>query len=237
MRGFITGSSKRRKSLGVRLSKLKFKDRFVLAFAPTLAKIIIKALAFTMKLEFLHEERVRQFWDRDEKVIVVFWHGRLIMMGFSYKGKGIKTLISLHKDGELIARILKKLGFGSIRGSTTRGGAQAMREMIKAVKDWDIAITPDGPKGPKYVVQDGVIALARLTGRPIMPLTFGSFRKKVFGSWDAFNLPYPFSCGIFMWGEPVYVKKEDDMEEKRKELEGKLREMTEFVDGYVRREK
>lgn len=216
--------------------KLKLKDKLILTLAPPLAKIIIKALAFTMKLETLHEERVRQFWDRDEKVIVAFWHGRLLMMGFSYKGKGIKTLISQHKDGELIARILKKLGFGSIRGSSTRGGAAAMREMVKAVKSYDIAITPDGPRGPKCVVQDGVIALARLTGRPIMPLTFGSSRKKVFGSWDSFNLPYPFSRGVFMWGEPIYVKKEDDMEEKRNELESKLREMTEFADEYVRGE-
>ncbi|MDO8444774.1 MAG: lysophospholipid acyltransferase family protein [Deltaproteobacteria bacterium] len=217
--------------------KLKLKDKLILTFVPSLAKIIIKALVFTMKLESLYEERVMQFWDRDEKVIVAFWHNRLLLMGYSYHGKGIKTLISQHKDGELIARILNKLGFGSIRGSSTRGGAQAMREMIKAAKEWDIAITPDGPKGPRYVVQEGVIALARLTGRPIMPLTFGSSRKKVFGSWDSFNLPYPFSRGVFIWGEPIYVGKEDDMEEKRKELEGKLREMTEFVDEYVRREK
>ena len=112
-----------------------------------------------------------------------------------------------------------------------------MREMIKAAKDSDLAITPDGPRGPRYVVQDGVIALARLTGMPIMPLTFGSSRKKIFGSWDAFNLPYPFSRGAFMWGEPIYVKKEDDMKEKKKELETKLREMTDFVDEYVRRKK
>ncbi len=213
--------------------KLKLKDKLILTLAPTLAKIIIKVLAFTMKLEALHEERVMQFWNRDEKVIVAFWHNRLLLMGYCYHGEGIKTLISQHKDGELIARILKKLGFGSIRGSSTRGGAAAMREMVKAVKSYDIAITPDGPKGPRYVAQEGVIALARLTGRPIMPLTFGSSRKKVFGSWDSFNLPYPFSRGVFMWGEPIYVKKEDDMEEKRKELEGKLREMTEFVDEYV----
>lgn len=214
--------------------KLKLKDRIILTVAPSLAKMIIKALAFTMKIEFLHEERVRQFWDREEKVIVAFWHGRLLMMGLSYKGKGVKVLISQHKDGEIIARVMDKFGFGTVRGSSTRGGAAAMREMVTAVRSYDIVITPDGPKGPKYVVQDGVIALARLTGRPIMPLTFGSSRKKVFGSWDSFNIPYPFSKGVFMWGEPIYVSKEDDMERRRIELEGKLREMTEFVDEYVR---
>jgi len=213
---------------------LKFKDRVILAVAPPIAGLVIRALAATMKLKFLNEDRVRPFWEKDERFIAAFWHNRLLLMGYSYHGKGIKILISQHKDGELIARVLKRLGFGSVRGSSTRGGAAAMREMVRASKEYDIGITPDGPRGPKYVVQEGVVALARLTGVPILPLTFGSSKKKVFASWDAFNLPYPFSRGVFMWGEPIYVGKEDDMEEKRKELELKLREMTEFVDEYVK---
>ncbi|MBI4745021.1 MAG: lysophospholipid acyltransferase family protein [Deltaproteobacteria bacterium] len=213
---------------------LKLKDRLVLSIAPPIAGLLIRALAAAMKLEFLHEERVRPFWEKDERFILAFWHGRLLMMPFCYHGKGIKLLISQHKDGDLLARAMKRFGYDSIRGSTTRGGAAAMREMVKATKDYDIGITPDGPRGPKYAVQEGVIALARLTGAPILPLTFGSSKKKVFASWDAFNLPYPFSRGVFMWGEPIYVGKEDDMEEKRKELEFNLREMTEFVDDYVK---
>jgi lysophospholipid acyltransferase (LPLAT)-like uncharacterized protein len=214
-------------------NKLKLKDRLLLAIAPPLAKVVIKLLAITMKIETLHEERVRQFWERDERVIIAFWHGRLLMMPLCYKGKGIRILISQHKDGELIAMVMERFGLGAVRGSTTRGGSAAMREMVKAVRDSDIAITPDGPRGPRYLVQDGAIALARLTGAPVVPLTFGSSKKKVFGSWDAFNLPYPFSRGAFMWGEPIYVPKDVDMEQKRMELEARLREMTEFVDRYV----
>lgn len=216
-------------------NKLKFKDRLILTLAPPLAKVIIKLLALTMKIEVLHEERVRPFWDKDERFILAFWHGRLLMMPFCYHGKSINLLISQHKDGELIARAMKRFGFESIRGSSTRGGAMAMREMIRAIKESDIAITPDGPKGPRYVVQDGVIALSRLSGVPVIPVTFGSSRKKVFGSWDSFNLPYPFSRGAFLWGEPIYVSKDDDMGQKRKELEEKMREMTESVDEYVGR--
>lgn len=214
--------------------QLKFKDRLILRMGPPLATAIIKALASTMRLEFLHEEHVRPFWERDERFIAAFWHNRLLLMGFCYYGKEMKILISQHKDGELIARIIKRLGYDSIRGSSTRGGVAAMKEMIRASKDHDLGITPDGPRGPKYVVQDGVIALAKLTGVPILPLTFGSSKKKVFASWDAFNLPYPFSRGVFMWGEPIYVGREDDMEEKRRELERKLKEMTEFVDEHVK---
>src|SRR3990172_7496428 len=202
--------------------KLKFKDRLLLNLIPPLAKVVIKALAFTIRIEVLHEERVRPFWEKDERFILAFWHGRLLMMPFCYHGKRIKLLISENKDGDLLARAMKRFGYDSIRGSTTRGGASAMREMIKAARESDIAITPDGPKGPRYIVQDGVIALARLAGVPIIPVTFGSSKKKVFGSWDSFNLPYPFSRGAFMWGEPIYVSKDDNMEDKRKELEVKL---------------
>lgn len=217
--------------------KLKFKDRLLLALVPTIAKGIIKLLASTMKIETLHEERVRPFWDNDERFILAFWHGRLLMMPLCYKGKRIKLLISQHKDGELLAKAMERFGYSAIRGSTTRGGAQAMREMVKAIResDSDIAITPDGPRGPRHVVQDGVIALARLSGVPIIPVTFGSSKKKVFGSWDTFNLPYPFSRGAFLWGEPFYVRKEDDLETKKKDMEERMREMTEFVDEYVRR--
>ena len=100
--------------------KLKLKDRVILAVAPPIAGLVIRVLAATMKLEFLHEERVRPFWEKDERFIAAFWHNRLLLMGYSYHGKGIKILISQHKDGELIARVLKKLGFASIRGSSTR---------------------------------------------------------------------------------------------------------------------
>src|SRR3972149_12208587 len=111
---------------------LKFKDRVILSVAPPIAGLVIRALAAPMKLKFLNEDRVRPFWEKDERFIAAFWHNRLLLMGYSYHGKGIKILISQHKDGELIARVLKRLGFGSVRGSSTRGGAAAMREMVRA---------------------------------------------------------------------------------------------------------
>ena len=213
--------------------KLTFKDKLLLAIVPPLVTVIIRTLALTMKTEVLHEERVKPFWEDNKRMILAFWHGRLLMIPFCYHGTGIKTLISQHKDGELLARTMTYFGHESIRGSTTRGGAMAMREMIKPLKKHDLAMTPDGPKGPRHVAQEGAVTLARLTGVPIVPVTFGSSKKKVFASWDRFNLPYPFSKGAFLWGEPIYVKKEDDLEQKRVELERSLIEMTDYVDNYV----
>ena len=215
---------------------LKKKDRLLLLIAPPLASLIIRLLRMTLKIETLFEERVRPFWEEDKRMILAFWHGRLLMIPFCYKGKGIKLLISQHKDGELLARTMKWFGYDTVRGSSTRGGTAAMKAMIRSIRESDIAITPDGPKGPKYIVQEGTVALARLSGVPVVPVTFAASKKKVFGSWDAFNLPFPFSRGLFVWGEPFYVAKDADMEEARLELERQMQELTEFADEQVQKE-
>jgi lysophospholipid acyltransferase (LPLAT)-like uncharacterized protein len=215
---------------------LKKKDRLLLFTVPPLASLIIRLLHMTLKIETLFEERVKPFWENDKRVILAFWHGRLLMIPFCYKGKGIKLLISQHKDGELLARTMKWFGYDTVRGSSTRGGMAAMKTMIRSIRESDIAITPDGPKGPKYIVQEGTVALARLSGVPVVPVTFAASKKKVFGSWDAFNLPFPFSRGLFVWGKPFYVAKDADMEEARLELERQMQELTEFADRQVQKE-
>ncbi len=213
--------------------KRKLKETILLFIAPYLAEIIVRLTYLTMKIENLDEERVRRFWDKDERMILAVWHGRLLMVPIGYKGRMIKCLISHHKDGEVLVGFMRRFGHGTVRGSSSRGGAMAMREMLREIKNVDIAVTPDGPRGPKFVVQDGIIALARLTGVPIVPVTFGASRKKIFASWDAFELPYPFSRGAFMWGEPIYVGKRDDLAEKKAELENCLVNMTAQVDSYL----
>lgn len=216
--------------------KITVKDRALSFIVPYLAEIIVRFLHFTMKIEFLHEERVRKFWDSDERMILACWHGRLLMMPYAYKGRAITCLISQYKDGEMLARFMKRFGHGSVRGSSTRGGSMAMREMLRIIRENDIAITPDGPKGPKYVVQDGIIALARMSGVPILPVTFGASRKKIFASWDSFLMPKPFSRGAFIWGEPIFVSRNDDLDTKKKEVEKSLVELTEYIDDYVSKE-
>ena len=213
--------------------KRKFKETILLFIAPYLAEIIVRLIYLTMKIENLHEGRARRFWNADERMILAVWHGRLLMVPIGYKGKMIKCLISHHKDGEMLVKFMRRFGHGTVRGSSSRGGAMAMREMLKEIKTVDIAVTPDGPRGPKFIVQDGIIALARLTGVPIVPVTFGASKKKIFASWDAFELPYPFSRGAFMWGEPIYIRKKDDLAEKKAELQMRLIEMTDQVDSYL----
>jgi hypothetical protein len=147
-------------------------------------------------------------------------------------------MISRHRDGEFIARAVKFLGIESVRGSTTRGGSSALRGMVRLYRTGaNLAITPDGPQGPRHVVQMGTVELARQTGAPILPVTYGASRKKVFGSWDHFILPLPFCRVVYIWGEPVWVRREagkEEAEEKRLLLAERLRGITEEADRLFR---
>ncbi len=198
--------------------------------------LVLRTISRSMTLTELHPERVQNFWESNKNVILSLWHGRLFMIPNIYRGKGIKILISRHGDGDVIARAIQGLGFGAIRGSTTRGGFSALRNLLKAANNgYDIAITPDGPRGPRQKLQGGIIQLARLSGAPILPISFGASRKKILKSWDSFLFPIPFSRGVFLWGEPIYVDNRKDaayLEEKRLEVENKMNEITETVDNY-----
>jgi len=203
---------------------------------PWLAYWTIKLLGRTMQFEEVHPEIPRSFWERGMPAIGAFWHGRLLMMPLIYRGKRLSFLVSPHRDGLVVGKSLARFGFHAILGSTYRKGFSAFKQMVKAHQNGsDIAITPDGPRGPRFRVQIGVIELAKLTGRPIVPLSFSASRKKIFKTWDHFLLPYPFSKGVFIWGEPIIVDPNGDrahLEGRRALLEKRLNDLTERADHY-----
>jgi len=213
-----------------------FRKKLVVSLGPSLAYWVIKLLGWTMEFEEVHPEIPRSFWEKGIPGIGVFWHGRLLMMPRLYKGKKLSFLVSPHRDGQIVGRALKRFGFHAILGSTNRRGFSAFKQMLRVNREGsDIALVPDGPRGPRYQVQIGVIELAKLTGRPVVPVTFSSSKRKLFKTWDQFLLPYPFSRGVFIWGEPVYVDPKGDrthLEEKRALLERRLNELTEKADHY-----
>jgi lysophospholipid acyltransferase (LPLAT)-like uncharacterized protein len=207
-----------------------------LAIVPPLAYWVIKLLSWTIRVENINGHVHDDYLRKGRPLIFAFWHGRLLMMPTGYRGKRVAIPISLHQDGEFISRTVKHFGFRSVRGSTTRGGFSAMREMLKASEQgYDIAITPDGPRGPRYRVQNGIIELARLTGMTIIPVSFNASRRKVFRSWDRFMLPYPCSRGVFVFGKPLLVPRQMSkgvFEQTRLLLERRLREITDRADRY-----
>ncbi len=211
------------------------RDFLLLHVVPPLGAGLVRVIGKSMRLE---EESPPPWEDLSrarEGIIVAFWHGRLLMMPLTYRGRRIAVLISQHRDGEIISRTVSTFGFSTIRGSSSRGGGRALRRMAALLKaGTDIAITPDGPRGPRHRVQAGVILLARLSGCPIYPLTFASDRFRSFGSWDRFQVPKFFSRGIFGWGQPLRVRESDDLEDKRQELERVLLEITTRADARYR---
>jgi lysophospholipid acyltransferase (LPLAT)-like uncharacterized protein len=148
------------------------------AVLPPIGAAVIRGLGRSMCIETKGQESIDALYQTGKRVIIAFWHERQLMMPLTYRGVQAHILISQHKDGEIIARIVERFGFKAIRGSSTRGGVEALREMIRVGRSGvDLVVTPDGPKGPAQVAKMGVIQLARASGLPIVPLTFGCSKK------------------------------------------------------------
>jgi hypothetical protein len=141
-----------------------------------------------------------------ERCIFAFWHARLLALAYTHRHRGAVVLVSQHRDGELIARAVGHLGFRLARGSSTRGGDQAMRELLRAAEEGAlIAVTPDGPRGPRERVKPGLVALASRSGRPIVPVAAASHPAWVLRSWDRFRVPKPFARVVVAYGEPIAI--------------------------------
>jgi lysophospholipid acyltransferase (LPLAT)-like uncharacterized protein len=162
-------------------------DGILVRLIPWLGYGVIRGLRWTMRITTLNAGMTDALWKEGRNFIVAFWHGRQLMMPFAYKGKRVSILISQHRDGELIARTVGHFGFHAARGSTTRGGARALRQLVQLARSGDdIGVTPDGPRGPRHTVQPGIVELAKLTGLPIFPLAFSASKKKSFRPGMAF---------------------------------------------------
>jgi lysophospholipid acyltransferase (LPLAT)-like uncharacterized protein len=153
----------------------------------------------------------------DEPVIFALWHNRLVLCMKVYESfvrplhphDHLAALISASKDGAFLATILQQFGVEPVRGSSSRRGAQALLELATwAQRGYDLAVTPDGPRGPRYVVQDGVLALAQVTGLPIVPYACHLGWKIQLKSWDGFQIPLPFSHCEMTFGKPIRVPRE-----------------------------
>lgn len=215
--------------------RLKF---FLIRMAGSL---FLLALGATWRLRFrglAYERAVRL---RGHRPIYAFWHGRLLAAAYSHRGRRIQIMISEHGDGEIIAQVTGQLGFGSVRGSTTRGGLRALRALgRKLVSGFDVAITPDGPRGPRQVAQGGAIYIAMRTGHPLLPITSSGAPRWTFRSWDRFIVPKPFASVVVCLGRPFYVPPgldEAQREQYRREFERRMVELVEAADREVDRDR
>lgn len=177
----------------------------------------------------------KRYWDEGKPFILAFWHGRLLMMPYCWDHRRtIHMLISQHRDGQLIARTVGHFGIRTAAGSSTRGGAQALRAMVKALANGDyVGVTPDGPRGPRMRASDGIVSVARLAGVPVIPAAFGATRGRFLDTWDRFLLAWPFGRGVVVWGEPIAVDRDagvDAAEAARRRIEDGLNAVTSEAD-------
>jgi len=208
------------------MSQNQYNNWFLFTLLPWVASIIIRLIYLTMRVEYIGAHHPREIWDKNENFILSFWHDQLLLMAPGYKGAqtgrkvGTKVLISQSKDGELIARTMEFLGLGAVRGSSSRGGREALREMVKMARDPDdIVFTPDGPRGPRHVAKMGVAQISKMTSRPVVPIALAVSRGFRFSSWDKFLFPYPFSRGVYSFCEPITYNSGEDIEAFLKRIE------------------
>jgi lysophospholipid acyltransferase (LPLAT)-like uncharacterized protein len=190
---------------------------------PALAALFIRALRATLRVEHHGDERQR-VWEREGRhFVIAFWHRHLLLMPYSYRGRRICVLISASRDGERIARTVARFGIDAARGSSSRRGAAGLRELLRRARDgWDIAFTPDGPRGPARLVQPGVALAAMATGLPVVPIAYAATRQWELPSWDRFVVPKPGSRVAFVHGEPLVATRDDDLVTTQRRLQEAL---------------
>lgn len=203
--------------------------RLAEAASPPLLSVALRLLSSTLRLQYVGMEGLQDCWQRGERVIIAFWHNRLLVMPIAGRGQAVCVLISAHRDGEIASRVIERWGFRAVRGSTTRGGAAGFLKLLNAFRDgFSPAVVPDGPRGPRYVAKPGVIQLASATGAPIVPVSCAVTRAVQPRSWDRLIIPLPFSKVVVVAGESLTVPRHtrgDQLESYRQRLEERLNEL------------
>ena len=216
---------------------IPFKARWHERLLAGLIYLLISGVTLTLRYKWVDRVGIKDGTHRGPYIFAL-WHNRLALSMAAYwkyvarfsAGKGLAAMVSASRDGGLLVAVFESFKVKPARGSSSRRGSQALRELTTwARKDYDLAITPDGPRGPKYRLQDGIISLAQITGRSIVPVTCNLGWKIHLKSWDAFQIPLPFSTCEIIFDTPVFGPRESTPEERealRVQLENTMKSMT-----------
>jgi hypothetical protein len=201
--------------------------------AGPVGRAFVAGLFSTIRITRSGAEAVDELRFSGQNVVFVFWHGQLLPLVHAHRDQGIVVLISEHADGEIITRIVVRHGFGAARGSSTRGGSRGLRELIRAARSGrDLALTPDGPRGPARELKPGALVAAKMTGLPVVPLAVGADRAWYADSWDRFMVPRPFTRVRIAYGVPRTVPRDARgarLAETAAELQAELERLSQEV--------
>lgn len=191
---------------------------------------LIRLLMKTLRLRVEMPDGSPDILPPSTPMIYALWHAQMFIPIYVYQRREATVLISKHRDGEYINRIVTRMGYRSVRGSTTRGATSGLRALLNELKAGrEVAFTPDGPRGPRHVLQSGIIYLAERSGCPIVPVAAAARKCWRLGSWDRFIIPKPFTTAVVCQGEPVGIPpglNEEQRQEWRSRLETTLMELS-----------
>jgi lysophospholipid acyltransferase (LPLAT)-like uncharacterized protein len=223
----MTAAGGREPGTGTPDWRRSWRKRAEVAAIANLGYPTLRALASTWRYKISGDEHVDSIRARGLQPIHAFWHGRILPCSIYFQRRGIVVITSENYDGEWIARIITKFGYGTARGSTSRGGAKALLQLVRDVKSKGVAFTLDGPRGPAEVAQAGAVWLSKATGNPLLPFHAESASSWTLNSWDRTQIPKPFTTVALAIAEPLYVPRDADqaaLEEWRARLQHSLAE-------------
>ncbi len=201
-----------------------------------LGKLVLWLWAKSTRMRILGEEDYRKLRKQGKPVIFLVWHGRIFIVPYFFRRRGIMPLISPSKDGEIAAQIMSRWGYRIIRGSSSHALIRVWSEMKRELQSGgELIIVPDGPRGPNRKMKLGALRLAQETGAILVPFTFSTLRKKFLRSWDNFLIFYPFSRVVAMYGEHFTVNpgiEDDELEREREKIERFMVHMDERADRF-----
>lgn len=188
--------------------------RVGVALGDTLLPPLLEALSRSWNLELLDRHHLEDTLRADRGCLLALWHGRMVCGLPQYGRRGFQVLVSMSGDGDVSEKLLQGFGYGVVRGSSSRGGARALREMLGVLDSGAaLVVTPDGPRGPRHAMNLGLAWMSRATGRAIVPLGFGVDRAWRARSWDRFTVPKPFARIALVHGAPIRVGRDGGEEE------------------------
>jgi lysophospholipid acyltransferase (LPLAT)-like uncharacterized protein len=216
-----------------RSQTLHWKRRWMLRTVPPVVALLLRVLHATLRYEEIQEEGGHAD-RRDGASVWCFWHRCLLPAAcFFYKRPRTVLLISASFDGELIARTIERMGYETVRGSSSRAGAGGLRALARAVEEGGTAVIPgDGPRGPRYLLKPGVTKLSRMTGLPVNSFYLHPEHAWVLRSWDALLIPRPFSRVVMVWGRPVVPPEPQAEEQARLATEATLERLRALAEAH-----
>ncbi len=198
---------------------------------------VIRLIGYSLRVERVVPQAVAELRRAGGPYVLCSWHGRLFLPVFWNRGRGIVAMVSQHADGEVISRIVKKFGYGTVRGSSTRGGKEAFYQLLAHLKNGGIgAMIPDGPTGPRYELKAGTLLLAQQAACPLIPLTFAAKSCWRLKTWDRMILPKPFSRAVLYYGDPINIPADlnsVELEAKRQHVEQAMRDLVSAAEAHL----